>query len=319
MLTFRLIYIILFWILPYLITTLESESVDSADLTNNPKPRIAISFDDGSTTNMPGYSWKEWHSKILNHLEKHQIKGMLFAVGGQLNHEKGKYVLESWKEAGHYLGNHTYSHPNFSSENVSLEDYKLDFSKNKRFLDQYDNLLPYFRFPYLREGETEAKRDGFRQFLDDEGVQIAHVTVDGEDWYINNRLVNMLKQNPNADLMGFRNLYVQHHVDRARFNDSLAMVLTGRKIDHVLLLHHNLAAGLFLGDLLEALKVEGWELIDIELALQDSIYLNRPQTIPAGGNLLRALSKEKGIYGKLFRFPAENEGYLKKKMDKLGL
>lgn len=319
MLTFRLIYIILFWILPYLITTLESESVDSADLTNNPKPRIAISFDDGSTTNMPGYSWKEWHSKILNHLEKHQIKGMLFAVGGQLNHEKGKYVLESWKEAGHYLGNHTYSHPNFSSENVSLEDYKLDFSKNKRFLDQYDNLLPYFRFPYLREGETEAKRDGFRQFLDDEGVKIAHVTVDGEDWYINNRLVNMLKQNPNADLMGFRNLYVQHHVDRARFNDSLAMVLTGRKIDHVLLLHHNLAAGLFLGDLLEALKVEGWELIDIELALQDSIYLNRPQTIPAGGNLLRALSKEKGIYGKLFRFPAENEGYLKKKMDKLGL
>lgn len=319
MLTFRLIYIILFWILPYLITTLESESVDSADLTNNPKPRIAISFDDGSTTNMPGYSWKEWHSKILNHLEKHQIKGMLFAVGGQLNHEKGKYVLESWKEAGHYLGNHTYSHPNFSSENVSLEDYKLDFSKNKRFLDQYDNLLPYFRFPYLREGETEAKRDGFRQFLDDEGVQIAHVTVDGEDWYINNRLVNMLKQNPNADLMGFRNLYVQHHVDRARFNDSLAMVLTGRKIDHVLLLHHNLAAGLFLGDLLEALKVEGWELIDIEVALQDSIYLNRPQTIPAGGNLLRALSKEKGIYGKLFRFPAENEGYLKKKMDKLGL
>lgn len=319
MLTFRLIYIILCWILPYLITTLESESVDSADLTNNPKPRIAISFDDGSTTNMPGYSWKEWHSKILNHLEKHQIKGMLFAVGGQLNHEKGKYVLESWKEAGHYLGNHTYSHPNFSSENVSLEDYKLDFSKNKRFLDQYDNLLPYFRFPYLREGETEAKRDGFRQFLDDEGVQIAHVTVDGEDWYINNRLVNMLKQNPNADLMGFRNLYVQHHVDRARFNDSLAMVLTGRKIDHVLLLHHNLAAGLFLGDLLEALKVEGWELIDIEVALQDSIYLNRPQTIPAGGNLLRALSKEKGIYGKLFRFPAENEGYLKKKMDKLGL
>lgn len=319
MLTFRLIYIILFWILSYPISTFESGSVDSGDQSKNPNPRIAVSFDDGSTINMPGYSWKEWHSKILKHLENHQVKGMLFAVGGQLNHEKGRYVLETWKEAGHYLGNHTYSHPNFSSENVSLEDYKLDFSKNKRSLDQYDNLLPYFRFPYLREGETEAKRDGFRQFLDDEGVQIAHVTVDGEDWYINNRLVNMLKQNPKADLEGFRNLYVQHHVERARFNDSLAMVLTGRKIDHVLLLHHNLAAGLFLGDLLDALKVEGWELIDIDVALQDSIYLNRPQTIPAGGNLLRALSKEKGIYGKLFRFPAENEGYLKKKMDKLGL
>jgi peptidoglycan-N-acetylglucosamine deacetylase len=319
MLTFRLIYIILFWILPFPITTLESESVDSAELLNEPIPRIAVSFDDGSTTNMPGYSWKEWHFKILNHLENHQIKGILFAVGGQLNHEKGKFMLESWNEAGHYLGNHTYSHPNFSNESVSLEDYKLDYSKNKRFLESYANFLPYFRFPYLREGETEAKRDGFRQFLDDEGVQIAHVTVDGEDWYINNRLVNMLKQNPKADLEGFRNLYVQHHVERARFNDSLAMVLTGRKIDHVLLLHHNLAAGLFLGDLLDALKVEGWELIDIDVALQDSIYLNRPQTIPAGGNLLRALSKEKGIYGKLFRFPAENEGYLKKKMDKLGL
>ena len=283
------------------------------------KKRIAISFDDGSTRDMPGYSWEEWNGMILEHLHKHEVRAILFATGGPLNSTKGQFLLESWKEAGQWLGNHTYTHPSFNDSTVSLEDYKKDFLKNKQFLSKQSNFVPFFRFPYLREGDTVEKRDGFRSFLKEQGFKNGHVTIDGEDWYIFSRLLGKLKSSPKMDIGGYRELYVQHHLDRARFNDSLATVLTGRKIDHVLLLHHNLAAALFLGDLLDNLEKEGWLIIDAVEAYQDPIYANNPQILPAGGNFLRALSKEAGIYGGLFRFEAENEGYLQKKMDALGL
>ncbi|RPA66898.1 polysaccharide deacetylase [Cyclobacteriaceae bacterium YHN15] len=283
------------------------------------KKRLAISFDDGSTRDMPGYSGEDWNRMILEHLHDHEARAILFATGGPLNTAKGRDLLESWKEAEQWLGNHTYTHPSFNDSTVSLEDYKKDFLQNKNFLSKYANFVPYFRFPYLREGDTMEKRDGFRSFLEEQGFKNGHVTIDGEDWYIFSRLIGKLKASPKMDLAGYRELYVQHHLDRARFNDSLAVVLTGRQIDHVLLLHHNLAAALFLGDLLEALETEGWEIIDVMEAYKDPIYDHAPKTLPAGGNYLRALSKEAGIYGGLFRFEVENEGYLKRKMDALGL
>jgi peptidoglycan-N-acetylglucosamine deacetylase len=297
----------------------KSQPEQKSSIPVEKKKRVAISFDDGTTRDMPGYQLEEWNGMILSHLEKHEVRSIFFATGRQLNSTKGKYILESWREAGQLLGNHTYTHPSFNDSTVSLEFYKKDFLQNKKFLSKYPNFIPYFRFPYLREGETVAKRDGFREFLAEQKFKNGHVTIDGSDWYISSRMVGKLKSAPKRDVEPYRELYVQHHLDRARFNDSLAVVLTGRQIDHVLLLHHNLAAALFLGDLLEALKTEGWEIIDVMEAYKDPVYDHTPQTLPAGGNYLRALSKEAGIYGGLFRFEAENEGYLRRKMDALEL
>ncbi|MGY6743143.1 MAG: polysaccharide deacetylase family protein [Cecembia sp.] len=283
------------------------------------KAKIAISFDDGNTGDMPGLPLDEWNDRILKHLDKYEAKALFFATGGQLNGPRGRAMLQKWNDEGHYIGNHTYTHPSFSNEQVSLDFYKKDFLKNNPFVSQFSNFVPIFRFPYLKEGETIEKRDGFRKFLEEQGFRNGHVTIDGSDWYINSRLLSRLKRNPHADVSDFKDWYVQHHLERANFNDSLATVLTGRKIDHVLLLHHNLAASLFLEDLLDALVEDGWEIVDAMQAYEDPVYFHAPNTLPAGGNFLRALSKEAGIYGKLFVHAPEKEGYLKNKMDHLGL
>ncbi|WP_106568612.1 polysaccharide deacetylase family protein [Cecembia rubra] len=323
MFTYSLLYFLLSWMTTVPQPSMEeppqkSNEVVEIEITET-KPRLAISFDDGNTADMPGYSLDEWDGLILQHLEKYGAKAIFFATGGQLNSQRGRNLLEKWVQSGHYLGNHTYTHPSFNSEEVSLEDYKRDFLKNNPFLSKFDNFVPFFRFPYLKEGQTIEKRDGFRKFLEENGYRNGHVTIDGSDWYINSRLLGRLKRNPNADISDFRDWYVKHHVERANFNDSLATVLTDRKVSHVLLLHHNFAASLFLGDLLEALTAEGWEIVDAMEAYEDPIYQHQPKTLPAGGNFLRALSKEAGIYGSLFAHAPEREGYLKNKMDYLGL
>jgi hypothetical protein len=87
----------------------------------------------------------------------------------------------------------------------------------------------------------------------------------------------------------------------------------------VLLLHHNLAAALFLDDLIQHFKDNGWEVIDAMEAYKDEIYLEEPDYIPAGESLIWALAKKSGRFNSVLRYPAEDGEYEKPFMDKLGL
>jgi len=151
------------------------------------------------------------------------------------------------------------------------------------------------------------------------GYKNGHVTIDASDWYVDSRLVKRLKENPKADISGFRNYYKNHLLNRAQFYDSLAYQLTNRHINHVILLHHNLAAALFLDDLIQHFEENGWEVMDADKAYEDKIYREVSNTIPAGESLIWALAKKTGRFEKVLRYPAEDDIYEKPLMDKLGL
>ena len=87
----------------------------------------------------------------------------------------------------------------------------------------------------------------------------------------------------------------------------------------MILLHHNLAAALFLGDLIQHFKDKGWEVIDADKAYKDMVYDEVPDNVPAGESLIWALAKKSGKFEKVLRYPAEDGEYEKPFMDKLGL
>jgi len=310
----------LFFILLFLTLTGTASSQTPDSLTTIPqKPKISFTFDDGSTNNMPGYKLEAWNQMLLNTLEKHQIKAALFVKGSSLTGERGRYVISSWDSADHKIGNHTYSHMYFNSKKVMLRQFENDFLRNDSIIKQYKNFYPYFRFPYLKEGDTEDKVFGFRTFLADQHYKNAHVTIDASDWYIDGRLVQRLKENPIADISGLKQFYIEHLYNRAMYYDSLSTELTERKISHTLLLHHNLAAALFLDDLIVYFKEKGWEIVDIDKAYEDEIYMSQPDIVPAGESLIWSLAKQSGNFEGELRYPAEDGEYEKVKMDLLGL
>lgn len=283
------------------------------------KPKISFTFDDGSTSNFGNYKLETWNQLLLDNLKKHNLRAILFSSGKNKTTGKGKYVLSSWNNSGHLIANHTFSHLNFNSNTITIERFKLELIQNDTIINKYSNYYPYFRFPYLKEGNSRDKVNGFRQFLKEKGYKNGHVTIDASDWYIDSRLVKRLKENPNADISGFRNYYKEHLFNRASFYDSLAFQLTNRRINHVILLHHNLAAALFLDDLIQYFKDKGWEVVDADKAYEDKIYNEVPDNIPAGESLIWALAKKTGKFEKILRYPAEDSEYEKPFMDKLGL
>ena len=199
----------------------------------------------------------------------------------------------------------------------TAEDFRRELLKADSVIKNYDNYAKLFRFPYLKEGNSQEKVDNVRRILQEQGYKNGHVTIDASDWYIDSRLRDRLRENPGADLEPFKAFYLEHLLERAEFYEKLAFELTGRHIKHTLLLHHNLAAALFLGDAITMFKNEGWSLISADEAYKDPIFTKEPKH--AGESLIWALAKDRGEFKDILRYPAEDGKYEKAKMDALGL
>ncbi len=279
--------------------------------------KVSFTFDDGALGNRPNYTFDQWNEMLLKKLKDANIEAMFFVTGNDKTGIKGKKLLESWNNNGHKIANHTYKHSNYNNVNHTFELFKDDFIKNDTIISKYSNYCKFFRFPYLKEGNTQEKINSVRTFLNDQNYRNGYVTIDASDWYIDNRLVKRLRENPNADLNDFRDFYLNHILERAQFYEKISMEINDRHISHTLLLHHNLTAALFIDDLIQMFKSKGWEIISTTEAYKDPIYKKTPKY--AGESLIYAQAKDSGDYKSILRYPSEDSRYEKEKMDLLGL
>lgn len=73
----------------------------------------------------------------------------------------------------------------------------------------------------MKEGNTEKKINGFREFLKHREYKTGHVSIDASDWYVDGRLIKRLTENPNADISGFKAFYISYLYDGAMYYESL--------------------------------------------------------------------------------------------------
>ncbi|HYT50369.1 MAG TPA: polysaccharide deacetylase family protein, partial [Pyrinomonadaceae bacterium] len=281
-------------------------------------PQFAITMDDFNWRNAVHLTAEQRNQAILDTLAANKAKAALFVMGRNADDQEGMTLLRKWDDAGHLIGNHTYSHRSLDS-NITAAEYESDILRAELILIGFSRFRKLFRYPMLKEGDTAAKRDGVRAFLKRRGYRIGHVTIDNSDWIVDQRLTARLQKDPNADVKPYRDFYLEHMWDRAQYYDSLAKKVLDRPVKHTILMHFNLLNGLFLGDLIEMFRSKGWQLIDAEEAFTDSVFRAEPKTLPAGESIVWALAKEKGTIAKSLRYPAEDGEYETARMDKLGL
>ena len=285
-----------------------------------PAPRVAITMDDFRWRGIPGNDPKKANRALLDTLAKHSnLKAALFACGINVDQPAGRQLLQSWSDAGHIIGNHTYSHPSYNSPKVTAASFGEDLLHCEEVLKGFASFQKILRFPFLKEGNTAAKRDEMRAFLTAHGYRIGHVTIDASDWYFDQRLHAHLEKDPGFDTSRYSEPYLEHMLDRATYYDTLARDLLGAPIPHTILVHYNLLNVLFLGDLLTMFEKKGWQLISAQSAFQDEVFKRKPNIVPAGESLIWALAKESGRFEAKLRYPGESDEYEKAKLDRLGL
>ncbi len=292
--------------------------------------KVALSLDDAPFLQpAPRMAASVQHQAMLAALKARKVQAILFINGvNGGDSPEGKALFRAWGEAGHLLANHSYSHWDRNREEGTLEAYEADVLKGEALIRDLPGFTKRYRYPFLRAGNTVAKRDGFYAFLKARGDAIGHVSIDTADWLFDERLRRRLEKEPSADLAPYRDLYLKHLWACARFYDAWSREVFGREIPHVILLHSRLLNGLFLGDVIDFFRAKGWAWIGPGEAFQDPAYALMPKNLPGGEALADAVSTQRGDQGfvKAWRAKATDpddllfsERRLTERMDQLGL
>ncbi|NTS78122.1 polysaccharide deacetylase family protein [Catenovulum sp. SM1970] len=235
--------------------------------------QIALSFDDAPLAGSAFMSGTEKTANIIEQLQKAKVDDALFFVTtNNIKNEADKNRLNAYTQAGFHLAHH--SHKHLSANKISAAEYLADFDQAEQLLAPFDKVLKLHRHPYLHYGKTPAKRQTIYNHLSAKGYQFGYVTVDNFDWYINSKMLTAIEQGKKVDYQKLGQLYVDILWQSIEFYDQLAQKHLNRSPKHILLLHENEVAALFIGQLATHIKNQGWEIISPEQAYQDSLALS---------------------------------------------
>ncbi|MBL0311814.1 MAG: polysaccharide deacetylase family protein [Holophagaceae bacterium] len=257
---------------------------------------VAFTFDDGPRLEeTPLMGPEARNAALLAILNKHQVKAALFVtLKNGADRPEGLALAKAWGAAGHAIGNHTVTHLDLNSKATTLKQYQDEVLACDTVIRALPGYAPWFRFTFLREGDTPEKREGMRAFLKTKGIRNAHVSLDTSDWRLDAALRSVLEMRPEADLKPFRAIYLAHLRQRAEAYRDLSRRLFGRDIPQVMLLHHNLINALFLEDAIQQFKQMGWAITDPATAYQDFVYSLDPQRPAPGQSLLISAARSLG-------------------------
>jgi peptidoglycan/xylan/chitin deacetylase (PgdA/CDA1 family) len=130
----------------------------------------------------------------------------------------------------------------------------------------------YFRYPFLRQGATVERRDAAAALLARLGLEVAHVTVDNSDWRLARWYGDAIEKKDTRRQGEIAAAYLDHMTAAVRHFQDVARAKVGRDVSHILLLHANQLAADHLGDVLDALRADGFTFITLEEALRDPVY-----------------------------------------------
>lgn len=257
--------------------------------------RIALTFDDAPRGVGAFFTKEERARRLIASLEEARVEQAAFFVNpGKIESPADAALVDGYVRAGHVIANHSFSHPHLNQ--LAAADYLADLDKAEAWLAPRSGRRPWFRFPFLDEGgKDKAKRDAIRAALAARGLTNGYVTAEGSDWNMEQLATDAKKAGKTIDMAGLRDLYVETHVQAADFADALMLRTIGRSPVHVMLLHENDLAALYIADLVKALRADGWEIVTADTAYADPLKTAAPDVPSANGTLTELLAWEKGL------------------------
>ena len=188
----------------------------------------------------------------------------------------GEAVLQAWRAAQLPLGNHTFSHMDLSSN--SAESFEQDLDADEPALKAYMGREDWhwLRFPFLHEGDDQAKHHALQVFLDEHGYRVAEVTLSFGDYAYSVPYARCVAKNDQPGIEQLKQSYLNGAAKSLEDGRSLSELLFGRDIKHVMLLHIGSIEAVMLPQLLELLKQRGFTLITLAQAESDPVYSMHP-------------------------------------------
>lgn len=254
--------------------------------------KIAITFDDAPLNDGPLLTGIERTLMLIEALAEMGVEATFFAAPHGFLDPTGYDRVAAYNDAGHLIATHTNTHPAASETNISA--FLDNVAEGNELVSGFSNYRAWFRFPYLDEGNTLPVRDAYRDGLAALGLENGYVTVDTFDWYIVDKLWQAIAAGESYSMDALKDAYVDMIVTAANYYEDMGQQYLGRSIPHVLLLHENDLAAMFIDDAIEALRADGWEIVSADEAYADPLADYIPQTLYTGRGQLTAYALDQG-------------------------
>ncbi len=212
---------------------------------------------------------------VMDALKKHRVTATGFVVGNKVTAPWQRDLLLRFRDAGHGLGNHTFSHPDLNQTGAG--EFVADIDNCDRVLGNLAGPGRYFRYPMLHRGQDPDKRETVSGWLKDQGYTVVPVTIDNDDYLFDTRYEATLDAGDVAASSEIGREYLGHMLRQVDHFRTMTESKVEREIPHILLIHMNRINGDYLDELLTHLENAGWRFVSLEEALADSVY-ERPDT-----------------------------------------
>jgi peptidoglycan-N-acetylglucosamine deacetylase len=205
--------------------------------------------------------------------------------------------LDIWRAAGHPLGNHTFSHMDLHTN--SVEAFEQDTHANEPTLkaSMSGGDWHWFRYPYLREGETLDKRHAVAEFLKAHGYRVAEVTLSFDDYAYNDPYARCVAAKDSAGVAWLKESYASRAAAELSRGRDEAKRLYGHDIGHVMLLHVGAFQMVMLPKLMDLLRDGGFDLVTLPEAQADPAYTASESDVATkgGSTLLERTRAARGL------------------------
>jgi peptidoglycan/xylan/chitin deacetylase (PgdA/CDA1 family) len=265
------------------------------------RTKVALTFDDLPVHGPlpPGTTRADVARSIVATLKAAKAPatyGFINAKGIQDAPETAEF-LDIWRAAGHPLGNHTFSHMDLHTN--SVEAFAQDTLANEKTLQASMGSQDWhwFRYPYLREGETAEKRRAVAAFLKDHGYRVAEVTLSFDDYAYNDPYARCLAAKDSAGVEWLKESYASRAAAELSGGREEARRLYGHDIGHVMLLHVGAFQMVMLPRLMEMIDQHGFDLVTLAEAQSDPAYTASESDVPtkSGSTLLERTRMARGL------------------------
>ena len=194
------------------------------------------------------------------------------------------HILEAWHAAGEPLGNHTWSHPEL--DKLTAPQYEANIAENQTLLRKVDpgGDWHWFRYPFLEEGNTVAKREAVRGWLFAHGYRIAEVSMDFQDYLWNEPYARCAAKHDEKAIQQLHDTYLATADEYIGMYRELARRLYGHDVPYVLLMHVGAFDARMLPELIALFRRRGFSFITLPQAMADPIYNVDPKVPTPGGS-----------------------------------
>ena len=236
---------------------------------------ISFSFDDIPRANSYLTGAKR-AQQLISSLKEHSARAVFYVNTSKVSSE-GLARIIKYAKAGHIIGNHTHSHP--SADIIRADVCLAEFQTADDLLRSWGYQPSYFRYPFLHRGKTSKKNSAIRSQILSKGYQDGFVTIDNYDWYMDQLFQKAIKSNQEINFDKLKSFYVETLYKGIVHYENLAIRVYGRSPKHVMLLHENDLAALFVKDLIAFLKLRGWEICTPAESYNDPDLIKYPKNV----------------------------------------